>query len=210
VNPQSYNGKEYFVSFTDDHNRRTYLVPMASKSDVFGCYKQYEAWAETQHGTKIKHLKMDRGGEYLSDAFTNHLKSKGTVWSLTVHDTPEENGVSERLNRMLLEHARAMHLTAELPKFLWTESIQHVIWLKNRTSTCALDGRTPYEIVHGTKPDLTGLPEWGTRVFVLKESSGKLESKADKGRWVGYSDESKGQGVLAQEVPRHGGAQHHV
>jgi hypothetical protein len=195
VNPQSYDGKEYFVSFTDDHNRWTYLVPMARKSVVFGCYKQYEAWVEKQHSAKIKHLQTDHGGEYLSDAFTSHLKLKGTVRSLTVHDMPEENGVSERLNRTLLEHARAMHLTAELPKFLWTKSVQHAIWLKNRTSTHALDGRTPYMLVHDAKPDLTDLPEWGTRVFVLKESNGKLESKADEGKWVGYSDESKGHRV---------------
>jgi hypothetical protein len=42
ANPQSYDGKEYFVSFTDDYNRWTYLVPMAKKSEAFGCYKQYE------------------------------------------------------------------------------------------------------------------------------------------------------------------------
>jgi transposase InsO family protein len=91
---------------------------MAKKSDAFSCYKQYEAWIETQHDAKIKRLQTDRGGEYLSEAFTARLKSKGTVRSLTVHDTPEENGVSERLNRTLLEHARAMHLAANLPKFL--------------------------------------------------------------------------------------------
>jgi hypothetical protein len=35
----------------------------------------------------------------------------------------------------------------------------------------------------------------GTRVFVLKEDSGKLEAKAYEGRWIGYSDESKGHRV---------------
>ncbi|KAF8510626.1 hypothetical protein JB92DRAFT_2938865 [Gautieria morchelliformis] len=59
------------------------LVPMAKKSNAFDCYKQYEAWVETQHGTKLK-----------------RLKSIGTVRSLTVHDT------------------QAMHLAANLPKFL--------------------------------------------------------------------------------------------
>ena len=122
-----------------------------------------------QHGVKIKHLQTNHGGEYLSEEFTNHLKSKGTVRSLTVHDMLEENGVSEWLNCILLEHARVMHLTAGLPKFLWAESVQHAVWLKDRTSTCALDGKTPYEMVHGIKPDLADLPEWGTKLFVFKE-----------------------------------------
>ena len=69
TNPQSYDGKEYFVSFTDDHNRWTYLVPMAKKSDAFTCYKQYEAWIEMQHGARIKRLQTDCGGEYLSNMF---------------------------------------------------------------------------------------------------------------------------------------------
>ena len=105
ANPQSYDGKEYFISFTDDYNQWTYLVLMAKKSDAFKCYKQYKAWIETQHAAKIKHLQTDQGGGYLSHEFTTHLKSKGTIRSLTVHDTPEENGVSEQLNWTLLEHA---------------------------------------------------------------------------------------------------------
>jgi hypothetical protein len=125
---------------------------MARKNEAFGCYKQYKAWVETQHGAKLKRLQTDREGEYLSQEFTAHLKSKGTVQSLTVHDTPEENGVLEHLNRMLLEHARAMHLTANLPKFLWTESVQHTVWLKKRSSkhvSCVEQSWYSYgEVVH--------------------------------------------------------------
>ena len=65
ANPQSYDGKEYFISFTDDHNRWTYLVPMAKKSQAFDCYKQYEAWMEMQHGARIKRLQTDCGGDYV-------------------------------------------------------------------------------------------------------------------------------------------------
>jgi len=77
--PQSYDRKEYFVSFTDDHNRWTYLETMANRSDTFTCYKQYEAWLETQHGAKLKCLQTDHHGEYLSAEFTSYLKTKGMV-----------------------------------------------------------------------------------------------------------------------------------
>lgn len=46
--------------------------------------------------------------------------------------------------------------------------------------------------MHSTKLNFSNLPEWGTKVFVLKENGGKLEPKTDEGRWLGYSDESKG------------------
>lgn len=127
---------------------------------MLSCYKQYELWAETQHNAKIKCLQTNHGGEYLSEEFTKHLKAKGTIRSLTVHDTPEENDMSEWLNQTLLEHACARHITANLLKFLWTESIQHAVWLKNRSSTHGLDGKTPYKLIHNSKPDLTNLPEF--------------------------------------------------
>ena len=116
---------------------------------------------KTQHGNQIKLHQLNRGGEFLSNEFTNHLKKNGTLQSLTVHDTPEENGVAERLNRTLLEHARAMLMTAQLLKNLWPETIHHAVWLKNRTSTRALNGKTPYEVMYGAKPNLADLSDWG-------------------------------------------------
>ena len=46
--------------------------------------------------------------------------------------------------------------------------------------------------MYGAKPNLADLPDWGARVFIMKESSGKLDSKATEGRWLGYSGVSKG------------------
>src|SRR5882672_6146645 len=156
------------------------------------CYKAYEAWLDTQHVAKIKCLQMDHGGEYLSHDFDTHLKAHGTVCSLTVHNTPEENGIYEHLNHTLLEHACAMHPSTDLPKFLWAESVQHATWLKNHTSMQALNGKTPFEMLFKQKPKLENLPEWGTRVFVLRKGCSKLDEKAEEGRWVGYSPDTQG------------------
>ena len=85
-----------------------------------------------------------------------------------------------------------MLMTAQLPKTLWPETVHHAVWLKNRTSTRVLNGKTPYEVMHETKPDLTDLPEWGARVFRMKMNAGKLDQKSTEGRWLGYSGTSKG------------------
>ena len=102
----------------------------------------------TQYSKCIKIHQSDHGGEYLSKEVDTHLKAQGTIRSLTMHDTPEEHGVAEQLNCMLLEHARAMLLTAQLPKYLWLETIHQTVWLKNRTSMQALNGKTAYEVMH--------------------------------------------------------------
>ena len=90
ASPQSYNGK-YYVTFTDDYTRWTMIYCINKKSNAFKKYKEYKAWLKTQHGKLVKVLQSDRGGEYLSNEFTKHLKEKGPMRSLTIHDTPEEN-----------------------------------------------------------------------------------------------------------------------
>ena len=68
---------------------------------------------------------------------------------LTVHDTPEHNGVAKCLNPTLLEKVRAMLHESSLPKFLWAEAAVHTVYLKNRTWTHTLGDTTPYEILNG-------------------------------------------------------------
>jgi len=143
-----------------------------------------------QHVVKLKCLQTDCSGEYLSHEFDTHLKAHGTIHSLTVHNTPEENGISECLNCTLLEHACVMHLSVDLPKFLWAESVQHVTWLKNHTLMQALNGKTPFEMLFKQKPNLKNLPEWGTCMFVLHKGCSKLDEKAEESRWDGYSPDT--------------------
>ncbi|GBE86172.1 hypothetical protein SCP_0900490 [Sparassis crispa] len=189
---ETLGGKKYFTSFTDDATRWTDLYLLRAKSGTFSAYKSYEAKLKNQDGKTIKALQSDRGGEYLSREFTDHLTTHGTVSRLTVHDTPQHNGLAERINRTLPEHARAMLIAAKLPKNLWGEAMMHATWLKNRTSTRALDGKTPFEVRYGHLPDLGDLHEFGAKVWVRIENAGKLDSKAREGRFVGYSTESKG------------------
>ena len=114
----------------------------------------------------IKILHTDRGGEFLSNEFDDHLAKAGTVRNLTVHDTPEHNGVAERLNRTLLEKVRAMLHASGLPKFLWGEAIKHAVYLKNRTLTRILKDKTPFEALEGRKPNIADLHEFGAKVWV--------------------------------------------
>ena len=49
---------------------------------------------------------------------------------------------------------------------------------------------TPYERLTGQKPNLTGVPEWGQRVWVHNGSGSKLDRHATEARWVGYDEDS--------------------
>ncbi len=188
---ETINRKEYFVSFTDDYSRFTVVYLIRNKSDTFESYLEFEAWLFTQFGFRIKKLHSDRGGEYLSHEFTQHLARCGTIRRLTVHDTPEYNGTPERLNRTLLEKVRAMLHDAKLPKFLWGEALCHAVFVKNRTWTRSLKDTTPFEMLTGSKPDLSNIHPWGCKVSVHDTAGGKLDGRSKEGRWVGFDDESK-------------------
>jgi hypothetical protein len=197
---QSLGGRQYFVTFTDDYSRHSHLYLLRKKSDTFAAYKLFEAWSKLHLKASIKVLHSDRGGEYLSGPFINHLRTAGTEQKLTVHDTPEENGVSERLNGVVLQRVRAVLHASGLPKSLWGEAVRHVIWLKNRTSTKAVpSGKTPYELVTGKKPNLSQLHEWGCSVWVHDITGSKLDGRAKEGRWVGFDEQSKGSRVYWPE-----------
>ena len=70
---------------------------MHTKDESFPKYVIFQTNIETQYGIRVKVLHSDRGGEFLSDNFTQFLECKGTKRKLTVHDTPEHNGVAERV-----------------------------------------------------------------------------------------------------------------
>jgi hypothetical protein len=103
-----------------------------------------------------------------------------------VHDTHEQVGVAERLNRTKVELARAMLFNAKLLRFLWAEAMSHTIWIKNCTPTCVLDGKSPYEVHFGKKPNLSQLVPFGTRAWVKLVDAGKLDRRAKPGYFVGF------------------------
>ena len=129
--------RRYYISFTNNHTRFTHVDILRTKDQALEAYEAFAAWAQTQHGAKIKLLHSDRGGEYTGQDFTKFLQQEGTERRLTTHDTLQHNGVAESLNCRLLEHTPAMLHHSGLPKNLWAEAIRFAAWLKNRASTKA-------------------------------------------------------------------------
>ena len=76
---------------------------MKHKSETFEKFKEFQSEVENQRDRKIKFLRSDHGGKYLSHEFGTHLRKCGIVSQLTPLGTPQRNGVSERRNRTLLD-----------------------------------------------------------------------------------------------------------
>ena len=68
-------GYRYFLTFTDDLSRYGYIYLMKHKSEAIEKFKEFQSEVEKHHKKKIKFLRSDRGGEYLSDEFGLHLNN---------------------------------------------------------------------------------------------------------------------------------------
>ena len=79
----------------DDATRKTMLNFQAKKSQTINSYKCDKALIEMQTRNHIKVARSDRGEEFLSDDLTQHQDMRGTKRELTVHDSPQQNGVAK-------------------------------------------------------------------------------------------------------------------
>ena len=116
---ESLGGAKYFVTFTDDCSRHVTVYFIKKKSETLEVFKKYKTMAENQTGKKIKILRSDNGTEYLNGEFNKFLEESGIVRQITIAGTPEQNGVSERMNRTLCEMANCLMLQGSLIPGLW-------------------------------------------------------------------------------------------
>ncbi|GJT16097.1 retrovirus-related pol polyprotein from transposon TNT 1-94 [Tanacetum coccineum] len=103
----------------------------------------------------IRYIRTDNGTEFVNKDLTAYYERVGIFHQKTVPRTPQQNGVVERRNRTLVEAARTMLIFSKAPMFLWAEAVATACYTQNRSLIHTLHNKTPYELVHDKKPDLT-------------------------------------------------------
>ena len=130
--------------------RYCFLYFKKQKSEALDKFKKFKATAEKESGIKIKAVRTDRGGEYMSEEFVSYLKQCGIQAKTTAAYSPQQNGVAERLNRTIGEAAIGQCYY----KLAWVSlSGQKQLLLqllRNGMVTTALKtGCTPYQLRFG-------------------------------------------------------------
>ena len=141
VSVASMTNKRFMISFMDDKTRISSVAFMAKKSEALEKFKDFQATVEGESGLRIGTLRTNRGGEYVGKEFKRYLRSQQIEHEETIANTPEQNGVSERLNRTLMEKARPMVAHAALSKRYWAEAVSTACYIKNRSPSQSLAGR---------------------------------------------------------------------
>nr|GFA86654.1 integrase, catalytic region, zinc finger, CCHC-type, peptidase aspartic, catalytic [Tanacetum cinerariifolium] len=90
--------------------------------------------------------------------------------------------------------------------FLWAEAVATMCYTQNRSLIHTRHHKTPYELVHNKKPDLTFFRVFGVLCYPTNDSEDlrKIQPTADTGIFVGYAPSRKGSSdtcLSSQEGP---------
>ncbi|CAI7924440.1 unnamed protein product [Closterium sp. NIES-54] len=121
--------------------------------------------ADSSHGRR---LHSDRGGEFSSARLGAFFRAQGIRQTFTLPASPQENGIAERHNGMVMDVARTSMIHAAAPHFLWPFA-----WT-------------------GEVGDASAFRVWGSRAFVRDLSADKLSPRAVPCVFLGFPPDTPG------------------
>ncbi|CAA7036695.1 unnamed protein product [Microthlaspi erraticum] len=188
----SHSGARYFLTIVDDFSRTVWLYLLTDKTEAPVHLKNFIAMAACQFQSKVQCLRSDNGTEFMS--LTSYFREQGIRHETSCVGTPQQNGKAERKHRHVLNVARALMFQAKMPIEFWGECILTAGYLINRTPSSALNGLTPYEMLHNKAPDYAHLRVFGSLCYAHNQGhkGDKFVSRSRKCAFVGYPYGKKG------------------
>ena len=125
----------------------------------------------------------------------------GANLEITTPHNPEQDPVSERAIRTIIERVRSIMIEMDIPDYLWPEILKAVVVITNRTATSSLKGKTPYEeFMDQVEPSVNHIPSvahfrvLGCKAYVQipvedRVLSQKTKLRTEVGILVGYKGE---------------------
>ncbi|GJY62922.1 putative ribonuclease H-like domain-containing protein [Tanacetum coccineum] len=165
----SINGKRYVLVIVDDYSRHTWVIFLISKDEAPEEIKTFLKKITVLLQALVIIVRTDNGTEFKNQVLQAYFNSVSITHQGSSVRTPQQNGVVEQRNRMLVEAARTMLIFSRALLFLWAEAIAIA------------------------KPDISFLHVFGALCYPKndREDIGKLGAKGDIGFFIGYSAKSR-------------------
>ncbi|GKD11992.1 retrovirus-related pol polyprotein from transposon TNT 1-94, partial [Tanacetum coccineum] len=116
------------------------------------------------------YLRTDNGTEFVNQTLREYYEKVGISYETSIALSPQQNGVAERRNRMLIEASRTMLIYAKAPLFLWAEVVATACYTKNHSIIRLRHGKTPYELLHEKLLDLSFFHVFGALCYLTNDS----------------------------------------
>nr|GEX70347.1 retrovirus-related Pol polyprotein from transposon TNT 1-94 [Tanacetum cinerariifolium] len=188
----SINGKRYVLVIVDDFSRYTWVHFIRSKDKAPEVIIMFLKRITVLLQSLIIIIRTDNDTKFKNQVLKEFFDTVGISHQMSSVQTPQQNGVVKRRNRMLVEAARTMLIFSRAPLFLWAEVIATACLTQNRSIIHRQFNKTPYELINRRKPDISFLFVFGALCYPKndREDIGKLGAKSDIGFFVGYSVDS--------------------
>jgi hypothetical protein len=170
-----------------------WLTLLASKDEAEAAIKRFKESAKVQSRCKLRKLRTDRGGEFTSKDFAAYCTEHGVQRHLSAPYSPQQNGVVERRNQIVVAMARSMLKARGVPNKFWGEAVTTAVYILNRSYTRSVDNKTPYEVWHGKIPNVSYLRVFGcvAHVKTARPQLKKLDDRSTPMVLMGYDVGSK-------------------
>ncbi|GJS62554.1 retrovirus-related pol polyprotein from transposon TNT 1-94 [Tanacetum coccineum] len=172
-----------------DYSRYTWEAFLRSKDEAPDDIKTFLKKITVLLQAPVIIVRTDNDIEFKNQVLQEYFKSVGISHQASFVHTPQQNGVVERRNHMLVEAARTMLIFSHAPLFLWAEAIATACYTQNHSIIYRRFDKTPYKLINGRKPDISFLHLFGALCYPKndREDIGKLGEKGDIGFFIGYS-----------------------
>ena len=127
----SRSGSKYGMPLVEDSEGLIIGHVLKQKSDAEENIRNTILWFENQFNIKVKILRADRGGEFVSTKFKEWCQSRGIEQQFSHTGESKENGVAERAHRTLLNSVRTMLDASGLDKSFWAEAFKFAVYNQN-------------------------------------------------------------------------------
>nr|GEX18223.1 uncharacterized mitochondrial protein AtMg00810-like [Tanacetum cinerariifolium] len=176
------------VYYVEGLGHNMFSVRKFCDSDLEVTFRKHSCYVRDTDGVEL--IK----GSHKSNLYTISVEDMIKIFhQKTVPKTPQQNGVVERRNCTLVEAARTMLIFSKALMFLWTEAVATACYTQNQSLIHTYHHKTPYELVHNKKPDLTLFRVFSALCYTTNDSEdlGKLQPTTDIGIFVGYAPRRK-------------------
>lgn len=133
-------GDQYMVIITDSKTRMRWAIMSPTKDQIAPLLVQWIETIQHQYDKKVRVIFKDGGTEFLR--IKPHCEKHGIRTDVSAPNTPEQNGISDSSNKVILQKARSMLIDANMPAIYWPWAVEHACFVSN-TLFCLRTKNTP-------------------------------------------------------------------
>jgi hypothetical protein len=185
-------GNKYGLVIVDDYSRFTWVFFLQDKGETQEVLKKFLKRAQNEFDAKVKKIRIENGTEFKNTQIEDYLDEEDIKYEFLAPYTPQQNGVTERKNQTLLEMARTKLDEYKTSDWFWVEAVNKACHATNRLYLHKLLKKTPYELLTGSKPNVSYFRVFGSKCYVLQKrsKSSKFAPKVYECFLLGYDSNS--------------------